>query len=69
MNKNQAIVLLEKGSKMSHSMFTNIEYIMRHHKSKSYYLDEAGNVLDIKQFWKYRTSHKWNKDWKVFVKK
>ena len=69
MNKNQTIILLEQGSKMSHSMFLSDEYIMRHHNSKTHYLDEAGNVIDIKQFWKYRTSHKWDKNWKVFVKK
>ena len=49
-------------------MFTSGEYIMRHHKSKTHYLDESGNVIDINQFWKYRTGPKWNKDWKVFSK-
>jgi len=68
MNKNQAMVLLMKGAKVSHSMFTDSEYIMKHKSSKSHYVDEAGNVIGINDFWKWRTGPKWDKDWKVFIK-
>lgn len=68
MNKAEIEEMLLKGVKITHTSFTDTEWIKKHPKSTRHYIDENKNVLDIKDFWKYRTAPRWDKNWLVCPK-
>lgn len=68
MNKVQAKEMINKGVKVTHTLFTNTEWIKKHPKGSAHYLDEQDNVIGINDFWKYRTGPKWDKDWGIYLK-
>jgi hypothetical protein len=66
MTKPQVLEMIDKGVKVSHKHFTG--WIMKHPKSKGNYIDEKKNVYTVTNFWRWRTSGKWLKDWSVHIK-
>jgi len=63
MNKKEAIESLEQGKVITHTTFTDEEYIYKDDDKKL--RDENGYILDEKCFWADRTGTIWDKDWSV----
>lgn len=63
MNRNEAILALEKGEKLTHTKFDRDEWVVM---SGSELRDGSGNVTFIGTFWSGRTSEGWQEGWSVF---
>jgi hypothetical protein len=61
LTKAEALKALDEGKKIAHRTFDKWEYIEKY--SDMYYRDEAGYVLKIETFWKYRSSKWFMADW------
>lgn len=69
LTKDQAILACSWGYKITHKTFMRNEYLKRAPKSKVHFKDEEDNVINMKQFWKYRTKAMWNTDWSIYKSK
>lgn len=63
MTKEEAIVEMQNGNKISHRFFDIHEYI--HMKNKILY-DEVGYHINWKVFWGDRTSKEWQTEWELY---
>ena len=67
-SKDDAILCLSLGCKMSHRSFLGTEHIQKWKNSLSYYKDENDNVINAITFWKYRTKDIWDTGWSLYRK-
>lgn len=63
MTKQEAIIKMKQGEKLTHTHFTPDEFItMKDGKI----IDENEYELDFNEFWKYRTHIEWEDGWLIF---
>ncbi len=63
LSKKEAIIEMKKGNKITHSTFTEEEWII---EIEGLIHMECGNVCTKEVFWKYRQMNIWNNNYKVF---
>lgn len=64
MTKEEVLLHLRGGKKVTHKVFTEKTWIEQ--VSKSHYKDDLDNVHTIKTFWKMRTGKVWNNGWELY---
>lgn len=67
MSKDEALVALKQGKKITHVFFTSDEWMMQRLDGR--YEFEDGNICDPTDFWTYRRHESWNKNWNLFLDK
>lgn len=65
MTKQEAIEQMKQGKKLTHKHFTSNEFITSD-KSGLYYTFEDGVRCFFPEFWKWRVTESWEKDWELF---
>lgn len=66
MTKAEAIEAIRQGKKVTHSYFTNDEFITM---KNGRIITEEGYSASPEEFWRYRTSESWNEHWELFQEK
>lgn len=64
MTKGEAILEMQKGKKVTHTYFTDDEWISCYDGKV---IDEIGMKLNWEEFWAHRQSPAFDKDWSLYV--
>jgi len=65
LTKQEAIAAMNKGVQVTHRYFTDDEWV-KANQSGTVYILEDGVKCTPDEFWMWRKSEEWNKDWKLF---
>lgn len=63
MTREEAIVHMEQGVKITHRFFSPDEWVTMHN---GYILSETGRIIDNELFWEYRTGRNWQTGYSIF---
>jgi len=72
MTKDEAILAMREGKKVTHRYFTPDEFVYMDGKNISlngndlYYFFEDGVKVSATEFWKYRTDASFETDWEIY---
>ena len=64
MTKQEAIIAMQNGIKLTHKNFSSDEWIR---EKIGMYEFEDGCLCDFEEFWQFRQGSAWEKDWEVFI--
>ena len=63
MNKQEALIAMEEGKKVSHMYFTPEEWVTIDNGD---FLFEDGVRCTFEEFWAYRSDEYWTTDWRLW---
>lgn len=66
MTREEAILKLQQGFKITHQYFTNDEFVYQPNPRISIYKFEDGAEQNAKDFWDLRVDVFWNYGWEIF---
>lgn len=67
MLKQDALLALAEGKRITHTSFTDEEYVKQH--TTHLYMFEDGVVTTVKEFWYIRTELPWADGWSIYTPK
>lgn len=65
MTKQEALIALDNGEKLTHENFDSFEWVKK--KNNDNYVFEDGVACPIAEFWIHRTSPSWETNWSIFT--
>lgn len=65
MNKSEAQAAIESGKKVTHTYFTDGEWVTVDKDNPSYYIYEDGALTEDLSFWAIRTASGWDEGWSI----
>ena len=65
MTKEEAKDLMKAGHKLTHTDFTKDEWV-KSNQTGTIYILEDGVECSANEFWRWRTSDRWNDGWELF---
>lgn len=65
MTKEEALAEMQKGKKLTHTSFTEDEWMSLDDKTGDMVLED-GVICSPYEFWRYRQGPEWEKDYEIF---
>lgn len=65
MTKQEALITLDNGEKLTHENFDFLEWVKK--EDDANYVFEDGVVCPIAEFWIHRTNPSWEIGWSIFT--
>lgn len=65
MTKEEAIVMMKAGQKLTHRHFSDDEWVASNPSGTIYTLED-GVKCPPNEFWRWRTDTAWDTDWEIF---